>query len=507
MQNNSDYKDKKVKIFVKIYFIDSKYNTLILEKNMEVSNTNSSSHFFSNDIISVPNSLVIKFWFDENAAFKNFTVQENTNYGNPQIPDIVETYIKEQILMKENNDVDKIVNKGLNAVKNAFDRRFQQKLIEQAPKMLKCRYYYKGYTNIKMYSYYFTNETTNRSSDLQQSIVYLPPQTQQYYDVYLKQWTANRANVFDAALGHEMMAILDNNGNITANPQPNELFIYENEAYTPLNTLTTFDTDNLIDGSNITNNDKSYFTYLDNLKNSKEIMQIDLSKYQNITPVKTNNATVPVSHSTIYKLKKEESIQISESDKLNAVEVKIDSLSKEFVWGNPVWRNKYQTWCNVFAQYLSLYIYGKVEETSLVPITRKEVTSEKTTNKYYNANALFDYFSTSPHYISLKKNEDADIQVIWNYINKGYPVYFSWKNPDGGSGHIETGFPANTAINIWNRKTFEQENTDNSLDVNNKQLVVGAGSIVGFKSYERYKWLKNDETKAFLALQYLTNEY
>jgi hypothetical protein len=39
------------------------------------------------------------------------------------------------------------------------------------------------------------------------------------------------------------------------------------------------------------------------------------------------------------------------------------------------------------------------------------------------------------------------------------------------------------------------------------QFVIGAGSTVGFKSYDKYTWLQNVETIAFLALKYLEIEY
>ena len=51
------------------------------------------------------------------------------------------------------------------------------------------------------------------------------------------------------------------------------------------------------------------------------------------------------------------------------------------------------------------------------------------------------------------------------------------------------------------------DNTTNEvLDQSSKYLVVGAGSITGFKSYNTYSWLRNS-AKAFLALEYLANEY
>jgi hypothetical protein len=121
-----------------------------------------------------------------------------------------------------------------------------------------------------------------------------------------------------------------------------------------------------------------------------------------------------------------------------------------------------------------------------------------------SANSLFDYFNGSPHYKKLSKNDE-----IWTkYINKGYPVYFSMKNPSGRSGHIETGFPSNSKVNISNKRSFNGESSQIHLLMSgDAKYMVGAGGTVGFKSFDGYKEAFTNAATPFLALQYLANIY
>ena len=234
------------------------------------------------------------------------------------------------------------------------------------------------------------------------------------------------------------------------------------------------------------------FSYLEELKNSKEILTIDLSKKKKVIPVLNNNTTVPVTHSTLYYLICDYIKGADERDLINGTDnPQVYEITPEQVWGHPFW-TRLQTWCNVYAQYLSRYVYGMIDGDFLVPSKKGNM----------NANQLFEYFNSSPHYKVLPKNEE-----MWTkYINKGYPVYFSWKN-DKGSGHIETGFPANTGVNVWNRKIFGEESPDNTiLDNGDNKLMIGAGSTVGYKTYSAYNYFINKATP-FLALKYLSEIY
>jgi hypothetical protein len=438
----------------------------------------------------------IMFFFEKNNdryVFRNFAITQKIEDG--QIPEIVRNYIQEEILEKQ-TDVAEIVRRGINAVKNAYDRSFQQKLIERAPNMLLCRYYYKGYTCITTDSYYFQNLTINRSpEELGQFIVYLHQGT--YYDVYLKNWNTVRANVFDKLIGHELLSV---NSTI---PSANLLYANDGTSYRHIDILNiNFDTKDLFDYNatgyasyeSVVQSNK--FSYMEQLKNSKEVMTIDSSKYGQVMTLKENNQTMPVTHATLYKLIKDEIIGPNSNHLQNGIDAEdATALTNEMVWGHPDWRNNYQTWCNVYANYLSRYIYGKVGDDYMVPYGQLGKS----------ANEIFDYFSSSLHYIDLK-DKDYNEDKIWQLINKGYPVYFSWKKT-GGSGHIETGFPSNTGMNVWNGKIFGQDSTDNTiLDKGNNKLMIGAGSTVGYKTYSTYKYFTNKATP-FLALKYLSEIY
>jgi hypothetical protein len=461
-----------------------------------------SSHSLSSNYINVwkttyLNENRIMFFFEKQNnlyAFKDFVVTQNIEDG--QIPDLVINYIKEQILHPENNDAAKIIYKGLNAVKNAYDRRFQQKLIGRSPVMLFCRYYYKGYTCISTDSYYFQNTTVNRPDNLKQTVLYLHPGV--YNNVYLQKWNSYRATVFDVLLGHDLSVAFENDVLPPNNISIEQLYINEGGVYNHLKSLNiNFDTKDLFNYSATHYNSyedalaSNNFPYLEELKNSKEILVIDLSGKKKVAPLMTDNSMVPVAHSTLYNLRHDKIEGANTSDLINGTDnPQADEITPEQVWGHPFW-TKLQTWCNVYAQYLSRYVYGVIDGDFLVPSKGGNM----------NANSLFDHFNGSPHYKELPKNEE-----IWTkYINKGYPVYFSQKK-DGGSGHIETGFPEILSGSKYNKQKFSDVENRNRL-LGYDKFVIGAGSIVGFKSYDEYKWIRNTETKAFLALQYLANEY
>ena len=492
INNNPDYKNTKVLIQV-TFFDPAALGSLKLK----------TSHIHSYDYVDVwkdsyANEDRILFLFEKQNGqyvFKDFAVTQNIDDG--QIPGIVAQYIKDRILMSQKSDFNAVIYKGINAIKNAYDRRFQQKMIEHVPKMLMCRYYYKGYTCIQTYSYYFQNTTTNRHADLQQSLVYL--YRGHYHDVYLKNWSEISATVFDGFLGHEMLvtdiAIL----------QPELFYAKDGTSYKRLDIINvSFETPELFDYTMTGHSSfegvsqQTGFNFVEILKNSKSIMSMDLSKPGQLIPILDNGKTIPISHTTLYKLITETIKGPTANNLYNAEDnIEVTNISNEQLWGHPFWTG-YPTWCNVFAQYLSRHIYGQVRGDYLVPSQGGTM----------NANKLFDYFNDSPHYESLPKNDE-----IWTkYINKGYPVYFSalgvLENGVRRSGHIETGFPVNSNRNIYNKQKFsDSENRNNLLEFGDQQFVVGAGNTVGFKSYGEYKWLQNNNTKAFLALQYLANEY
>jgi hypothetical protein len=127
---------------------------------------------------------------------------------------------------------------------------------------------------------------------------------------------------------------------------------------------------------------------------------------------------------------------------------------------------------------------------------------------YYNANGQHKFFANNNLYMELKeattKYFETDTAVfVWSFADRGYPVIFT-KSEDG-HGHIEVAFPANLleAGDLYNRRYYNSQKETTSLDVTSKYLSVGAGTFLGFKSWEKYSWLRKPETKAWLYLGYL----
>jgi len=497
VKSNPDYSNSKIKIQI-IFFDPLALGGLKLKSN----------HTHSSDYVNVwkttyaDEDRILFFFEKQNGKYqlKDFVVSQNIENG--QIPDIVTTYIKKEILMPKKDDHEDVVYKGLNAIKNAYDRRFQQKLIEHAPKMLECRYYYKWYTCIETYSCYFQNSTTQRTQDLNSTLMYLDSQGK-YQDVYLKNWNNVRATIFNILIGHELIM---NTGSI----DQSRLFIMDGTSYKNIDYLGfSFDTKDLFDYSltEFTSfesvSQQAEFKFVETLKNSKNIMTMDLGKRQQLKPLLENGKTIPVSHTTSYKLVKETIHGPTITNLYNAEDnAQVTMITDEHIWGHPFWTG-FQTWCNVYAQYLSRHIYGKHVafgdgDDFLVPSKGGTMS----------ANKLFDFFDKSPHYIDLKEEGYTSDEIWVKLINKGYSVYFSRKNPNPNkSGHIETGFPETPQVDgKYNRQKFENpQNTGGALG--SDKFAVGAGSTVGFKSYDQYDWIKYKDTKAFLALKYLEIEY
>ena len=507
INDNPDYSGKNMSVVVKVTFYNpSKISFLPLNR------ADVYSEETLLDGVNRGNQIMLHFLFAEERSGKNtkitftdFRYQESG--GSEQVPELVANYIQEQILKKQNSDdVEAIVKKGLNAVKNAFDRRFQQKLIERAPKMLDCRYYFRKYSCISTYSYYLRNETTNRDADLQQPLVYLDQNN--YHNVYLKNWQNTQAKVFDKLFGHELS--LDESFDETL--QQDMFYINNGKDFTDINALNlSFNTESLFDYANtglsslnevLQAKDGSpqvlVFDFVNRLQNSKNTLTIDYSKYGQLTDLLQDGKTIPVSHNTLYVLMKNYIIGPKTAELKAAIDISNATiLTDTLVWGHPSWKNSYPTWCNVFAQYLSHHIYGTINDDFLVPYEKWGKS----------ANSLFDYFNKSPHCIPLDKSKSDE---IWTkYIDKGYPVYFSWKNPNPkNSGHIETGFPSSSGVGIFNKKSFEGVSSQTSLLLSgDTKYMVGAGGTVGFKSFGGYATNFTNEATPFLALQYLSIEY
>ena len=208
------------------------------------------------------------------------------------------------------------------------------------------------------------------------------------------------------------------------------------------------------------------------------------------------------------------------NDGLKYVDINKLKYSRVKVYSNIVEKGEYygdknvksiydnpRTWCNKYAMELSQRVYGDDPTTGKYPVPYSNDQGNEC-----NANMLFDYFTNhNDIYINLiAENDIKDIPAyIWKIINQGYPVYFSWKNKSGDSGHIEIGVPFSFK-NLGNNRDTDDYNTSlnnftliNSInDPNNNYKSIGAGSNVGFKTYNEYDFL-NSLATPFLYLGFL----
>ena len=148
------------------------------------------------------------------------------------------------------------------------------------------------------------------------------------------------------------------------------------------------------------------------------------------------------------------------------------------------------TYCNIFAQALAVRTFNK---GSYNPQTDGGInTGWYPWGEHLLANEIYDYTVAHPElFVDLKWKD------CWKYINAGYIVYFVWKNPTGGAGHIATGYPTSStiSINIGEKDYWVGNIAQAGVDGKTKifQLMVGAPWSL--------KHLK--DVKTFLYLGYL----
>lgn len=356
--------------------------------------------------------------------------------------------------------------------------------------MLEYKYYYKGYTYIGTSYCYFEVENVNRNSVLNEKLLYL--NQGKYKKVYLQEQKEKQANLFDYYFGHKLYA--ENNINLATT----NLYIGSSSnviSHTKLVDYTKekFSIDELFDYSQLPYKSfdkipsKGIYKIIPKLSDSKFIYRYkDISRGR-LTIQKSDE----IINSTIrYKL---------HYGKLKGVDRKrlwvsqdVSEVTKKIGWSVGWQHNEHQpTWCNVFAIDLSRHMYGEHDGDSPVPYGGGN----------NNANALYEFFKKNPNdYVNLNKLLIKKPVLIWDYINKGYTVYFSGK---ANIGHIETGFP-NIKVQhygIFNKKRFNGSKKNSSLNTKSKYLSIGAGGITGYKSYDQYSFLA--KSTKYLYLKYL----
>jgi hypothetical protein len=451
-----------------------------------------SPHIHSDDYVNIWKTAYtaedrILFLFekqDKQYIFKDFAVTQSIEDG--QIPDLAVNYIKAQILKSENNDAAKIVYKGLNAVKNAYDRRFYKKLIESADKMVKEKKYYKGYA-YTVYEYYSLKRETNTNI--------LP---YNFCNFYAKLPTENYAVIVSEpshSAQSTLAAVLTQKGTgtyyITGDnpltdkcdfpPKEEELYVKNNQGAFVKYLTTGYTEDNYVFAENNADAIRNAQAHIDKIIETPYV-------YAGWERKRINGSW---SQSLIF-----DSTQYYCSQQYRVIYRRGMFAAEEQVYeenGLSIWPNfEYgqATWCNQFARDLTKAVYGDFIIGSI------------------SANELFDFFAKDDDFISLSPVKNKDENEIWqNYVDKGYSVFYS-KKESGVSGHIETCFPNNTTGNKTQQRRHSEDYRypdDNAPQPagSDKNLFVGAGNTVGYKN-QKEKW--RNEATPFLYLGFLKLE-
>ena len=460
INNNPDYSKKNMKVVVKVTF----YNTSSII--FPLKRIDDLLYIWGSNTGSNGNRITLNFLFKEESVgdskkleFDDFQYQEGG--GGEQVPELVADYIKENILRPQNNDVEKIIKKGLNAVKNAFDRSFQQQMIDNAPPLFPQKKYYKGYAYFGFNWFNFkVNENQDKllydletlyQKDENSNYVLLPNQSVKslldnqnkiftlYNDQYLKM-SETEVSTKGETIYYEETTLLDNS-------DPNK--IYDSTKTVILSNVNTFNGWEYVGKEPRT------------LKYSFDNNEKSLSQQHKIKVV---TGTVPAE---------------GEVDEYNG----LSSFGKRFRLNQP-------TWCNKFARDVTKNTYFKNNAIMIDD----------------GASRLNSNFKANPN--KYKNITDINKDIIWEkYINKGYLVIFSTKD------HIELGFPDNKQY-LNNRERHPDDNRYPNVSLCNQtekiQLTIGAGATVGYKLATEWAIKINPTTgkkpDAFLYLEYLSFE-
>lgn len=496
-----NHPDISVNIPVDIVFLHPDYlGRLQFKDNVK---HNARQHFVQWWNSQYENDLKILFFFIHNGSHYQLDHFEATPYvRDMQLPALVYDYINEQIINPHANEPKEAIYWGLNAVKNAFDRSYKDKLVTIAPAMLEFKYYYKGHA-YSGHDYFFAEyEDFDRQGQNVTKELYFHHENN-YYSVYLDDMPDRRAVAFDKFFEHPLHASLGN-GNIIliSDANSNSLHVHNQTGYTPY-----YDFDiafNRQDILHFAGTNHSYTElpngelndYVSGLINARKVREIVPNNSDYMHEVETEEPLHVNKRYTIYTGTTRQTVRAQLGTPQDATPV-----TPKMGWSiSPLWRNEFRfaqpTWCNVYASDLSNLIYGMMGPDYPVPYGKR-------------ASQIYDHFVADVDYIEISRDNFNSEEVIrnflWtNFVNKGYPVYFSSR---GNPGHIETAFPSGYVTNGANRIYFDDANCGNTLvNPGSNYLVVGAGGRTGFKSHERNAWLRNDATKIFLYLGYLKKE-
>ncbi len=476
-------------ITIDIIFLDtSMVCNLILEGSHNAKNL-----LVNNWLLSHQTSPSILLYFvKRNGVYVLRSIKVSDVLLNGQIPQIVLDYIHTQIANPLSKDYKACSKATINAFRNAFNLNHKETILTEGPLMRKCTYYYKGFAYIDVKYFYTQMENISRPSYYSDQIDYYF--NSEYYPIYLTDKPDKRATVFDFLFGHSMQANIGSSYVSQIQNSNKYVYVEQNGVHTLLTEFDlSFDINDIIAFDDEDRSTADAITDYNNLKNYAKsileskyilILQPDESNNNEMQLVETDNL---VSENTRYRIYEDVTHRIDRTNKGRPQDA--DIITPEIGWSVGNWKTKFSyaqaTWCNWYANDLSDLsgFYG-------IPYGK-------------SASGILNYIQeNSSEYLDLenvKLPEDVDLETyIWQYlVDNGYPVYFS------SSSHIETAFPSGSSVEKSNRRYFEDDNGTFALDQTSNSLTIGGGGHTGFKSYNRYSWLKASNTYIYLYLGYL----
>jgi hypothetical protein len=417
----------------------------------------------------------------------------------------VEKFIETQIVLTKKEVVKDAISSGITALTNAFNMDFSKNFVKEATPLLYKTYYYKKYAHVDIYYYYFESSIDNSYKTSKIS--------------YITTKTKDKLTTTPLYVSDNVQASLDD--------------LYANKSLFYLDkkdkkSITNTDNNICVKEKAISDYTKDLATKYMDFTNAKVEVNKQLVNFNTLEEYNTNSYAADNTHLlNFYPIMKAindnanffKKWNYSKTGGLSYYSVAKYNFCKVQVFSNVTrkgdymgnlnvnsfYNGYYPTWCNRYAFDLSKSIYGYDPVTDDAPAPGR--------NGCTTANQQFDIFSSKTDvYVPLEKGKQGVSagyeDIIWKYINKGYPVYFSYKE-SGGTGHIETGFPDNNG-NLGNSDVYAALNFNKYNDGSQSYCCVGAGSYVGFKTYKNYFFLNNYNstytTVAFLYLGYLRND-
>ena len=457
IDENPDYSGKNMFVVIKITFYDLHFASLQLRRT----ETYSDDLFrWTTSLPDTGNKIILCFDFEENAnecVFKDFKYREEG--GNVQVPELVAEYIRDQILKKENNNQQEIVKKGINAVKKAFNKTFQQQMIYNTNPLLPQKKYYKGYTYFK-FDWFNFKPIENQNK--------LP------YDLE-KLYQQGENSSYTALPVYSVQRLLDNKNTVYTFFNEQYLNVGETEVSTKGETIyyeeipfpTNADPNNIFDPVKT--------EILSNIHTFKEIEYIQEPKKKDRTLKYSFNETENAL-SQLHKIKMETGTVYAQGE--------VDEYTGLSVFGKKFSMNQ-PTWCNKFARDVTINTY--IKNNAILRNT--------------GANAMNKDFNAQKDKFSEIKNKD---KTIWaSYINKGYLVFFSDEK------HIEVGFPDNEHDLDYHERHPDDSRYSNTSTPNNPTrtlLTIGAGGTVGYKLAKSWATNPDYKVQSFIYLEYLKFE-